>query len=420
VKQLKVLRTPGLGWLRSPRRLGVILLVVGLMTYFLLPAWAASDSKYDSLRLYTEALFEVSQKYVWPKQEEDLIYGSLRGMMNSLDPDSSFLTAKEYQEYLHGGKGVPAEAGVVLIVKKNFLTVASVIDGSPAFRAGLEPGDHIIKLNGQMVRNLTTQEATRRFQGPPHTKLKLQVLRNGEVKPLDITVTLEPLGLKTVTTQYLEHNVAYIRIRYFNNETPVELTSVLKNIRKHQPPVKGIVLDLRNNARGTMEDAVRSASLLLGDQRILLAKGRSTKTEESFQGKDRDLIFKTVPPMVVLVDQGTARAAEIMAGALRDQARATLLGAKTLGLCGLTKAFPLEDGSALVMTVSECYTPKGEKIQGKGLEPQVPGQTPKESKAQGKAGPKEMKPDQDPWVQQAVDLLTSGKSKQVAQKDQAS
>jgi len=398
----------------------VILLVVALMTCFLLPAWAASDSKYDSLRLYTEALFEVSQKYVWPKQEEDLIYGSLRGMMNSLDPDSSFLTAKEYQQYLHGGKDVPAEAGLVLIVKKNLLTVASVIDGSPAFRAGLEPGDHIIKLDGHMVRNLTTQEATRRFLGAPHTKLKLQVLRNGEVKPLDLTVTLEPLAQNTVTTQYLEQNVAYIRIRYFNNETPGELASVLKNIRKHQPPVKGIVLDLRNNARGTMEDAVRSASLFLGNQKVLLAKGRSTKTEESFQGKDRDLIFKTVPPIVVLVDQGTARAAEIMAGALRDQTRATLLGAKTLGLCGLTKAFPLEDGSALVMTVSECYTPKGEKIQGKGLEPQVPGQTPKDDKTQGKAAPKEMKPDQDPWVQQAVDLLTSGKSKRVAQKDQAS
>ncbi len=165
----------------------------------------------------------------------------------------------------------------------------------------------------------------------------------------------------------------------------MELDTALNNIKQHKPPVKGIILDLRNNARGSMEEAVRSASLFLGNQQILLAKGRSPKTEQSFTGKDRDLVFKTLPPMVVLVDQGTARAAEIMAAALRDQARATLLGAKTLGLCGLTKAFPLEDGSALVMTVAQCYAPKGDKIQGKGLEPEVPGQKPQAAKAQEKA-----------------------------------
>ncbi len=127
-----VLKTSGLRWLRSPRRLVLVLLSLGLAGYFLLPAWAAPPAtNYDSLRLYTEALFEVSQKYVWPKNEEDLIYGSLRGMMNSLDPDSSFLTAKEYQDYLHGPSKAPAEAGIDLIVKDGLLTVASVIDGGP-------------------------------------------------------------------------------------------------------------------------------------------------------------------------------------------------------------------------------------------------------------------------------------------------
>ena len=420
MKQLKVLKTSGLGWLKSPLQLGVTFTVIALAAYFLMPAWAAPTSNYDSLRLYTEALFEVSQKYVWPKNEDELIYGSLRGMMNSLDSDSSFLSAKEYQDYLHGQKGATAEAGLELIVKNNLVIVASVIDDGPGARAGLKADDYISKIEGQPVRNLTTQEAARRFQGAPNTKLKLQVLRNGEVKPLDLTVTLEPLGLSTVTNRYLDNDVAYIRIRYFNNETPVELDSALKKIKQHQPPVRGIILDLRNNARGTMEDAVRSASLFLGDQQILLAKTRSSKTEESFKGKDRDQIFKTLPPLVVLVDQGTARAAEIMAGALRDQARATLLGAKTLGLCGLTKAFPLDDGSALVMTVAQCYTPKGDKIQGKGLEPEVPGKTPEADKTQAKAPPKEMTPEADPWVQQAVEVLTSGKPKVGAQKSQTS
>jgi carboxyl-terminal processing protease len=407
VKHLNALKTSGSGF-RTYRWLIVILVFLGLTAYFLLPVWAAS-SKYDSLRLYTEALFEITQKYVWPKSEKTLIYGSLRGMMNSLDPDSSFFTAKEYQNFLHGKKTPTAEAGLVLIVKNNLLTVASVIDDSPAAKAGLKPGDHILKINGHTVRNLTTQEATRRFQGAPNTKIKLQVYRNNAVKPLDLTVTLKPLGVQTVTTHYLDHDVAYVRISYFNTKTPLELAKAFEKIERRQPPVQGIVLDLRNNARGTMEEAVRSASLLLGDQQILIAKGRSPKSEESFRGKNRALIFKKLPPMVVLVDHGTARAAEIMAGALRDQARATLLGEKTLGLCGLTKVFPLEDGSALVMTVAQCYTPHGQKIQGKGLEPTVPGIKVKAKKSENKVTAKVVTPEQDPWVQQAVELISSGK-----------
>lgn len=412
MKLLNALKTPGSGF-RTYRRVALVVLFLGLSAYFLLPVWAAPTSNYDSLRLYTEALFEITQKYVTPKNEETLIYGSLRGMMNSLDPDSSFLTAKEYQAFLNGDKSTPAEAGMVLIIKDNLLTAASVIDDSPASRAGMKPGDRIIKIDGHQVHNITTQEAVRRFQGAPNTAIKLQVLRNGAVKPLDLTVTLEPLGVSTVTSRYLEHDVAYVRIRYFNNETPGELATALKSISQHQPPVKGIILDLRNNARGTMEEGVRSTSLLLGDQQILIAKGRAAKSEETFKGKDRDLVFKKLPPVVVLVDQGTARAAEIMAGALRDQARVTLLGVKTLGLCGLTKTFPLEDGSALVMTVSQCYTPKGDKIQGKGLEPGVPGVEPKDEKGEKKVPAKELTPEQDPWVQQAVELLTAAKPQAV-------
>ena len=193
MKLLNALKTPGSGF-QAYRRLIVILVFVGLTTYFLLPVWAATPSKYDSLRLYTEVLFEITQKYVWPKSEETLIYGSLRGMMNSLDPDSSFLTAKEYQAYLQGDKTAPAEAGLVLIVKDGLLTAASVIDDSPASRAGLKQGDHIIKIDGHQVRNLTTQEATRRFQGAPGTAIKLVVLRNGAVKPLDLPLLWDPWG----------------------------------------------------------------------------------------------------------------------------------------------------------------------------------------------------------------------------------
>ncbi len=398
------------------RRLLLILLVLALAASFALPGQTTQTQSYDSLRLFTEALFEISQKYVHPKSEEEMIYGSLRGMMNSLDPDSFFLTPQEYRDFTSGQKTQLAEAGLELILKDNLLTAVSVIAGGPAAKAGMQPGDHIFKIDGQLVRNLTTQEAARRFKGAVGTRIQLQVLRNGQVKPLDLTLTLEPLGVSTVTTKYLKDSFAYLRVQFFNEDTPRELDTALKTMKRHRPPVKGLVLDLRHNARGGLEEAVRSASVFLGDKEIVSARGRAQKNGETFQGKDRDLVFKPPLPTVVLVDEGTARAAEILAGALRDQAQATLLGANTLGLCGLTKVLPLKDGSALVITVAQCYTPRGQKIQGKGLEPEVAGRKPADEGNQRLTKPLPI--EQDPWVLQAMEVLTHGKPSQVAKKEE--
>lgn len=407
---------PGWRW----RKILLIFLSLMLAAALAVPTQAASTQDYDSLRLLTEAFYEISQKYVAKKGEEEMIYGSLRGLVNSLDPDSSFLTPEEYQGFLNGQKGPVAEAGLELIIKDHLLTVVSALEGGPAYRAGLRPGDHILKIDGKLVRNLTTQEAVRRFQGKPGTSLKLQALRNGLVKPLDLTVTLEPLTSgNSVSTQILKDSYAYIRVRFFTDATPGELAAALKGLPSHLPSLKGVVLDLRNNARGTMEQAVRTAAVFLGDKEIVSAKGRPNQAEQTYQGKARDQVFKAALPMVVLVDQGTARAAEIMAGALKDQSRAVLLGAKTQGLCGLTQVLPLQDGSALIITVAQCYTPKGQKIQGKGLEPEVAGQAPATEGQTAKESAQPLSPDQDPWVIQALELLHSGKPPRVAKKDAA-
>lgn len=405
------------GWGRLARQTLLIPLLLVLVVFPGLPADTPA-SGYESLRLFTEALYEISQKYVYPKSDEEMLNGSLRGIMNSLDPDSSFLSAKEYQQLTLGQNEKSAEAGVELITKDNLLTVVSVLDGGPAAAAGLKPGDHVLKIDGQLIRNLTTQEAVQKFRGASGASLKLQVIRNGALKPMDIIVTLQLLAPGTVTSQLVGDSFAYVRLRYFNDDTPRELEKTLKSLEKRSPPLRGLILDLRNNARGSMEQAVRSASVLLGDKEIVSAKGRTAGSQETFRGKERDLAIKIPMPTVVLVDHGTARAAEIMAAALRDQYQATLLGAKTLGLCGLTKILPLQDGSALVMTVSQCYTPGGQKIQGKGLEPEVQGQTPK-NKDKGPAAVDPAKgptPEQDPWVLQAVELLKSGKKGQIALK----
>ena len=402
------------GWGRLRRRILVALLVLALAGVLAPATSLAVPQDYEYLRLLAEALHEISTKYVWQKSESGMLEGALRGMVNSLDPDSSYLSPQEYKEFQAGQKGPRAEAGLELVVKDNLLTVVSVLDGGPADRAGLKPGDHILKIDGKLMRNLTTQEGVRRFQGNAGTTLKLQVLRNNLVKPLDLTVILEPMGPGKVSSQIIQDHYEYIRVPFFTDNTPRELADALKQARRRQPPVKGVILDLRNNARGTLEQAVRTGGVLLGEKEIVASKGR-TGDEELFVGKGREQAVRQPFPTVILVDQGTARAAEIVAAALHDHSAGWLLGTKTFGLCGLTKVFPLEDGAALVMTVAQCYTPKGAKITGKGLDPDVAAKTPEGPEAAAAQPPKTLPPDQDPWVFQAVEILKAGKPTQVAQ-----
>jgi len=395
-------------------RLGLGILLILSPVLVLAASETSPTSQYEALRLFTEALHEISQKSVSPKNEGEMFQGALRGMMNSLDPDSSFLTAKEFADYQKGSRAAPAEASLELVFKEHTLTVVSVLDGGAADRAGLKPGDHILKIDGQLIRNITTQEGVRYFQGPVGKILKLQVIRNGLVKPLDLSITLAVLGPPQITFQVLQDGYAYVRLPYFSDALPRELSQVLTQLTKGTPPVKGLILDLRNNARGNLEQAVRTASLFLGNQKVVSTRGRESGSEQSYQGTEREQVLKAPLPMVVLVDQGTARAAEILAGALRHYHRGLLLGAKTFGLCGLTRVLPLQDGTALLMTVAYCYTPADRKITGTGLEPDVEGKKPPEG-AKPVTVPA-MAPDKDPWVRQAIEVLKSGKTGRLVRK----
>jgi carboxyl-terminal processing protease len=266
-----------------------------------------------------------------------------------------------------------------------------------------------------MVRNYTSQEAVRRFRGAPGTEVKVQIIRNGMMKPQDVTFKLARPDAQPVAAHMLEPGYAYIRVRTFTDDTPGQLAEAIKSLKRQPEGVKGVILDLRNNARGSLEQAVRSASVLLGEQDVVTTKGRNPKLAEKFRGKGRELAFTPPLPLVALVDQGTARAAEVLAGALRDHKVGTLLGNKTLGLCGLTRTFSLQDGSAIIMTVAQCYTPKGDKISGKGLEPEVQAPEPP-ARAEAKEAPWPLPLDQDPWVKQALGVLKGDKPKQVAEK----
>ena len=273
----------------------------------------------------------------------------------------------------------------------------------------MKAGDHITKIDGQLIRNTTTQEGEHYFQGPAGKTVKLEVIRNGLVKPLDLNVTLEPLGQPLIKTKTLKDGYVYVRIPYFTNELPKSLSQELTTLIKSTPPPRGLILDLRNNARGTLDQAVHTASLFLGKQKVVSTRGRKSSDEQNYQGSDREQVLKTPLPLVVLVDQGTARGAEILAGALQDSHRALLLGDKTFGLCGITQLLPLEDGSALLMTTAYCYTPSGLKIAGDGLKPDIEGQKPPEEDTAQLAAPAP-EPEADPWVQQAVQAMQVGKA----------
>jgi carboxyl-terminal processing protease len=379
-----------------------------------LVAATASTQAYAQLRLLVEALYEIDSKYVTEKKDRDLIYGAIRGMVAALDPNSSFLTPTEYQESLSGTNLPEADAGLELSVKDNLLTVIAPVEGGPAWRAGLKAEDHILKINNQSTRNLTALEATKKFQGPPGTKVKMQMIRTGFAKPVDLDLTLEKNTVESVVSHPLEDGFYYIRLRTARERSVQELQQVLRTIQANASK-RGIILDLRNTAGGHLEEARRLASTFVGNDLVYSVKGRQNDKRQAFNGAREVQVLKERVPLIILVDQGTARAAEVMAGALQAQYGAQLLGYKTFGDCAVPKIFPLKDGSALIVSVGYCYTPKDQLIQGKGLEPDISG--PKKDGEEQPASEPSLKlekpkklPDleevrQDPLVRQALAKL---------------
>lgn len=400
---------------------GALVLILAVFCAFPSARAAVSSQAYAQLRLLVEALYEIDSKYVTEKKDRELIYGAIRGMVASLDPNSSFLSPAEFQESQHPARQLEADAGLELSAKDNLLTVIAAAEGGPAWKAGIRADDHILKINNQSTRTLTPLEAAKKFQGPAGTRVKIQIVRIGFVKPQDLELTLERNTLETVTHYSLEDGFSYIRLRTPRERSTQELQQILRSIQANPSARKGIILDLRNTAGGSLEEARRLASAFVGNDLIYTVKGRQTEKRQNFTGLKDYQVLKEKLPLVILVDQGTARAAEVIAGSLQAQYGALLMGYKTFGDCAIPKVFPLKDGSALIVSVGYCYTPRDQLIQGKGLEPDISGpQKDSEGKPVGEASVKLEKakkiPDandvmQDPLVRQALSKLKNwGKS----------
>ncbi len=333
---------------------------------------------YKSLDLFVEVLREIEKNYVEPIDPRKLIYGAIRGMMKALDPHSSFMTKDEYKELMIETKGKFTGVGIEITIKDNSLTVVSPIEGTPAYKAGIKAGDKIIKIDDKPTRDMTLMDAVKHIRGPKGTKVKLTILRKGVDKPLEFVITRDVIPIRSVKKYMLASHIGYVRISSFQSNTTKELKQALRELEKKG--LKGLILDLRNNPGGLLNQAIEVSDVFLESGIIVSTKGRK-KAQNMVAYAHRNLVERNYP-IVVLVNGGTASAAEIVSGALQDNKRALIVGTKTFGKGSVQTVIPLSDGSALRLTTARYYTPSGRCIQVTGIEPDIelPFISPKELK----------------------------------------
>ncbi len=346
-------------------------------------AEAQSDPAYAELQLFTDVLSIVRRSYVEEVPVKDLIYGAIDGMMASLDPHSGFMPPDLYKELKIDTRGEFGGLGIEITLKDEFLTIVTPIEDTPAFRAGLEAGDRIYKIDNQLTKGIEIMEAVRLMRGAPGSEVTISVMRDSFERPKDFTLKREIIKIKSVKPKMLDAGFGYVRVAQFQERTASDLEKSLVNFRKeNNGPLKGLILDLRNNPGGLLDQAVEMADLFLAEGKIVYTKGREADAEMEFNAKRSG----TEPdyPMVVLINGGSASASEIVAGALQDHGRAVILGTQSFGKGSVQTIMPLGDDSGLRLTTALYYTPKGTSIQAKGIVPDIEVQPAdvKEKKAQ--------------------------------------
>jgi len=330
---------------------------------------AVDSSTYKSLKIFNEVLDIVEKNYVEEVKQKKLIDEAVNGMIKSLDPHSAYLTPDQYKELQVDTSGSFGGLGIVISMQNDQLTVVSPIEDTPAFKAGLKTGDRIMKIDGQITKGMSIQDAVKKMRGPENTKVTLTILRKDMKEPKDYEITRAVIKIKSVKHNVYEDSIGYIRISAFQESTLDELKKALQQVNGKAKDLKGIVIDVRNNPGGLLDQAVKTSDAFLKSGTIVSTKGRVKAIESKFVARDDG--SEPTCPMVVLVNEGTASASEILSGALQDNGRAIVLGMPTFGKGSVQTVIPLEDGSALKLTTAKYYTPKGRSIQAEGIKPDI-------------------------------------------------
>ncbi len=330
---------------------------------------AIDRNTYKNLKTFSEVLDMVEKNYVEPVESDKLMQGAINGMIKSLDPHSSFMTADMYKELEVETRGSFGGLGIEITILKDVLTIVSPIEDTPAFNAGLKAGDQIIKIDDKSTKDITITEAVKKLRGPRDTKVTLTIFREGMTKPKDFVIIRSIIKIKSVKSKIYDNQIGYIRIASFQERTVDDVKKTLKEIDAKANPLRGLVIDMRNNPGGLLNQSVEVSDLFLKSGVIVSTRGRSKNMESKAVAKDD----KDEPscPIVVIVNEGTASAAEIVSGALQDNGRAVILGTQTFGKGSVQTVIPLEDGAALKLTTAKYYTPKGRSIQAEGITPDI-------------------------------------------------
>jgi len=331
-----------------------------------------SDREY--LALLKQVIGIVKKRYVEPVDEKKLVKGAITGMLSSLDPHSAYLPADSFKEMQITTTGSFGGLGIEITVRDGRLTVISPIEETPAFRAGIKPGDHIALIDGIPTGDMSINDAVKRMRGPKDTRVTLTILRKGSDKPLVVPLVRAIIQVKSLRFRTLEPGYGYLRIMQFQTRTGADLTAALEGLTKESNgALKGLILDLRNNPGGLLDQAVSVANHFLGNRPdnslIVYTRGREESSRSDFVATIGDK--QPLYPMVVLINGGSASASEIIAGALQDHRRAVIMGTQSFGKGSVQSIMGLPNNAGLLLTTAKYYTPKGRSIQAKGITPDI-------------------------------------------------
>ena len=323
----------------------------------------------EDLRVFTEVFEKIKNDYVETRSDKELIEFAIGGMLTSLDPHSAFLNEEAFTELQVGTSGQFGGLGIEISMEDGFVKVVTPIDDTPAQRAGMKAGDLIIRLDDKTVKGMSLSDAVKVMRGKPGSDIELTVVREGEDKPLKITITRAIIKVTSVKSRSLEKGYGYVRITQFQSRTGDNLASAISKLKDENDGLKGLVLDLRNNPGGVLNAAVAVSDAFIDKGLIVYTEGRTNDSDNKFHATSGDLMKGA--PLIVLVNGGSASASEIVAGALQDHQRAVILGTQSFGKGSVQTILPMNNGTAVKITTARYFTPNGRSIQAEGIVPDI-------------------------------------------------